>query len=202
MQQRSEETRQKILQAAEALFAQKGYDATGVADLCAASGVSKGAFYHHFPSKQSVFLALLEGWLKQLDEQLQQTLNSHSNIPEGLIELARSTEAIFEGTNTRARIFLEFWIQATRQPEIWQAAVAPYYRYLERFTQLIQNSETQGSLSLKEGVDPQVIARMILALALGMLLQAFFDPQGEDWSKVTGKSIEWLFDALRRGGGK
>ncbi|MEJ5314518.1 MULTISPECIES: TetR/AcrR family transcriptional regulator [Anaerolinea] len=202
MQQRSEETRQKILQAAEVLFAQKGYDATGVADLCAASGVSKGAFYHHFPSKQSVFLALLEEWLKQLDEQLQQTLSSHTNIPEGLIVLARSTEAIFEGSNTRARIFLEFWIQATRQPEIWQAAVAPYYRYLERFTQLIQDSESQGSLSLKEGVDPRTIARTILALALGMLLQAFFDPQGEDWSKVTGKSIEWLFDALQKGGGQ
>lgn len=202
MQQRSEETRQKILQAAEALFAQKGYDATGVADLCEACGVSKGAFYHHFPTKQAVFLALLEDWLKQLDEQLQKTLSGHPNIPEGLIDLAKSTDAIFAASNTRARIFLEFWIQATRQPEIWQATVAPYHRYVERFTQLIQQSEIQGDLSLKKDVDPQIVARTILALALGMLLQAFFDPQGENWSQVTGKSIEWLFEALQKGGEK
>lgn len=202
MQQRSEETRQKILQAAELLFAQKGYDATGVADLCEASGVSKGAFYHHFPSKQSVFLALLEDWLRQLDEQLQFTLRNYSNIPEGLINLAKSTGPIFEGSNTRARIFLEFWIQATRQPEIWQATVEPYYRYVERFTQLIQESQKQGDLSLREGIDPKIVSRTILALALGMLLQAFFDPQGEEWSDVTGKSIEWLFNALREGGEK
>ena len=68
MQQRSMETRKRILDAAQSLFSQSGYDATGVAEICRAAGVSKGAFYHHFPSKQAIFLELLDGWLSRLDE--------------------------------------------------------------------------------------------------------------------------------------
>ena len=59
-QQRSEETRARILAAALDRFARYGYDATGVAEICRAAGVSKGAFYHHFPSKQAAFLESVE----------------------------------------------------------------------------------------------------------------------------------------------
>ena len=58
MQQRSEETRNAIIEAAETLFTQQGYTAAGVAEICEAAGVSKGAFYHHFETKQAVFLAV------------------------------------------------------------------------------------------------------------------------------------------------
>ena len=63
MQTRSQETKNQILGAAYQLFSQSGYDATGVAEICQAAGVSKGAFYYHFPSKQAVFLELMDNWL-------------------------------------------------------------------------------------------------------------------------------------------
>ena len=50
-QKRGEETRSRILDAAQGCFVQHGYDATGVAEICRSAGLSKGAFYHHFPSK-------------------------------------------------------------------------------------------------------------------------------------------------------
>ena len=58
-QQRSEETRARLLEAAEACFSESGYDGTGVAKICRRAGVSKGAFYHHFETKQAIFLELL-----------------------------------------------------------------------------------------------------------------------------------------------
>ena len=67
MQQRSEETRGRITEAAIKLFSERGFSAASVDDICAEAGVSKGAFYHHFPSKQAIFIALLEGWLKTID---------------------------------------------------------------------------------------------------------------------------------------
>jgi AcrR family transcriptional regulator len=48
MQARGEETRSRILHSALSLFGRQGYDATGVAGICEAAAVSKGAFYHHF----------------------------------------------------------------------------------------------------------------------------------------------------------
>ena len=57
-EERSQETRSRILAAAEQSFAEHGYDVTSVDSICHAAGVSKGAFYHHFPSKGSVFVAV------------------------------------------------------------------------------------------------------------------------------------------------
>ena len=50
-QSRGEETHNRILDAALEAFARKGYDDTSVAEICQLAGVTKGGFYHHFPSK-------------------------------------------------------------------------------------------------------------------------------------------------------
>ena len=68
MQKRAQLTRARILDVSTRLFSQNGYDATGVAEICAAASVSKGAFYHHFESKHSVFLAILDEWLATFPE--------------------------------------------------------------------------------------------------------------------------------------
>ncbi|MEJ5199739.1 MAG: helix-turn-helix domain-containing protein, partial [Anaerolineae bacterium] len=72
-QHRGDETRDRILAAAAECFMRAGYDATGVAEICARAEVSKGAFYHHFPGKQAVFLALVEQWLQGVDAPLRAT---------------------------------------------------------------------------------------------------------------------------------
>ena len=51
VQQRGEETHNRILDAAMEAFARDGYDDTSVAEICNLAGVTKGGFYHHFPSK-------------------------------------------------------------------------------------------------------------------------------------------------------
>ncbi len=51
------ETRNRLIEAAIRVIREKGYVATTVDDLCAAAGVSKGAFFHHFTDKQALALA-------------------------------------------------------------------------------------------------------------------------------------------------
>src|SRR2546428_159783 len=53
-------TRERILNAATEVFAARGYHGTVVDNIVAASGTSKGAFYHYFPSKQAIFLTLMD----------------------------------------------------------------------------------------------------------------------------------------------
>jgi TetR/AcrR family transcriptional repressor of nem operon len=54
------DTRTKLLDAALHIIRAKGYAATTVDDLCAAAGVSKGSFFHHFKSKDGLALAAVE----------------------------------------------------------------------------------------------------------------------------------------------
>lgn len=53
-------TRQRILDAAEAVFAEKGYHGAVVDDITEVAQTSKGGFYFHFPNKQAIFLALID----------------------------------------------------------------------------------------------------------------------------------------------
>ena len=64
------ETRQRILNAAIHVFSQKGYHNTRVDEIVEASNSSKGAVYFHFPSKQDIFLGLVDEFAKLLESRL------------------------------------------------------------------------------------------------------------------------------------
>jgi TetR/AcrR family transcriptional regulator, transcriptional repressor for nem operon len=56
------EARARLIAAAQLLVRRKGFAATSVDELCAAAGVTKGAFFHHFPSKEALGVALIDDW--------------------------------------------------------------------------------------------------------------------------------------------
>jgi TetR/AcrR family transcriptional regulator, transcriptional repressor for nem operon len=56
------EARARLIGAARGLVRHKGFAATSVDELCAAAGVTKGAFFHHFPSKEALGVALIDDW--------------------------------------------------------------------------------------------------------------------------------------------
>jgi len=56
------EARARLLESARSLVRHRGFAATSVDELCAAAGVTKGAFFHHFPSKEALGVALIDDW--------------------------------------------------------------------------------------------------------------------------------------------
>jgi AcrR family transcriptional regulator len=192
-QQRSEETRANILDAAVRRFAISGYDAASVDDICSEAGVSKGAFYHHFPTKQAVFLALLDGWLKTVDSGLDGL--RQSNVRETFVQMTQLLPAIFAAADDRLPMFLEFWTQASRDETVWAATIAPYRHYREHFANLIRDGIAEGSI--KE-VDPEAAAQVILSLAVGLFLQGVLDPTGADWQKIGEESMRIIMNGLAK----
>src|SRR4030042_133327 len=127
MQTRSVETRAKIIQAAQDLFSQTGYESASVSEICTRAGISKGAFYHHFPSKQSIFLELLSDWLKGIDLGLEGLRRSRTGNEQSLVRMAEILPAVIRAAEGRLPIFLEFWVHSARDKELWNTAIAPYH---------------------------------------------------------------------------
>jgi AcrR family transcriptional regulator len=191
MQQRSEETRTKIMDAAIKLFSTRGYNKASVDDICQEAGISKGAFYHHFKSKQALFLALLDGWLQFVDNSIEATKDKP--VPETFMLMTQAFPYIFETAGDNLPMFLEFWLQASRDKNIWEASIAPYRRYHKYFTSLIKKGVEEGSFV---EVDPELASRMIVSTAMGLLLQSLLDPKGADWEKVSRESTNMLVSSL------
>jgi len=75
MQSKGEQTRERILAEASRLFQQRGFNATSLSDLLAATGLKKGALYFHFASKDEIALAVLERARQELAAFLQSALS-------------------------------------------------------------------------------------------------------------------------------
>lgn len=192
-QSRSDETRIRILAAAVECFTRSGYDATGVAEICAHAGVSKGAFYHHFPSKQAAFLALMDLWLNDVDEPLRAARALGETVPQQLVGLARIVEPVFAVARGQVPMFLEFWRQAAKEPEVWQATIEPYRRFRAGFAELVKAGIADGAL---RAVDPDLAALTIVSLGVGLVVQGALDPTGEEWGQAAAESLKLLLAGL------
>ncbi len=194
-QARGEETRARILDAAEKCIARQGYTATSVEDICQAAGVTKGGFYHHFCSKQALFVELLESWLSRLDVRLEAVAADARTVPERLLRMGELGGEVFEQQRGQLQILFEFWEQAAHDPTVREAATAPLRRYQESLAGLIEAGIAEGTL---QRVDARIAGQTIVSLAMGLILQGLLDPEGRDWGHVVRESVQVLVNGLRR----
>ncbi|MBN1954559.1 MAG: TetR/AcrR family transcriptional regulator [Anaerolineae bacterium] len=194
-QQRAEETRNRILAAAEERFAQYGYDATSVAEICRQAGVTKGGFYHHFSSKQAVFLELLDQWLGMLDTLLVTYHDAETPVADELLQIAGMIRHVFREASGRLPMFLEFWNKAAHDSAIWQVAISPYRRYRDFFARLIEAGIANDEF---QAVDSDVFAQLIVSLAVGVILQGLMDPHGGDWGKAMHEGMRIILEGIKK----
>jgi AcrR family transcriptional regulator len=91
--------RQRILDAAQQVFEQKGFAATRMNDIAAAAGVSVGSIYLHFKTKEALCAALTDGFNHRvLREAL--PLLAHKDAAQGLADAVRAALRIFEEQRT------------------------------------------------------------------------------------------------------
>lgn len=195
MQQRSIETRENILSAAVDLFSSRGYADSGVAAICQAAGVSKGAFYHHFSGKQALFIALLDAWLDGLEAEIEHIARTSGSVTESLLTMTGLLGGVFSQAEGRLPMFLEFWVQAARSPEVEDVLKAPYRRFRQRFAAIIQLGIDQGEFA---GVDAELAASTLVSLAVGFVVQGVVDPHGGDWGQQAQQSLEMLIVGFQR----
>ena len=84
-----------LLTASTRLFRERGYGGTSMADLAAATGLTKGAFYHHFPDKAAVMEAALAATLAMAERRAFAFARGEAPLPERIERLAAGTVKLF-----------------------------------------------------------------------------------------------------------
>ncbi len=97
-------TRSRVLEAALSVFSQKGYHETTMDEVAKAAQVSKGALYLHFPSKQSLFSALVETASAMLTEEMQRAMAPHQSHRAQLKAAVEAAFALVERYRAVARL--------------------------------------------------------------------------------------------------
>jgi len=107
------QTREHLLEVADRLFAERGYAETKIEVIASMAGFTRGAFYRHFPSKEDLFLALLDHRSERQQSEWRQL-----DSPEG----SRSVTRWYEMNLKRQRGFdaavREFIAYASRRPDL------------------------------------------------------------------------------------
>lgn len=184
------------MKSAVAEFCRSGYDAASVADICREAGVSKGAFYHHFPSKQALFLAIMQDWLRGIDKRLFSKRTPEKTVPQTIQDMGSTLGIIFKAASGQLPMFMEFMIQASRDKEVWSAVIAPYREYQQVFADMINEGKEEGSF--REDAEAEEIAWVLMSMAVGILLQGIVDPGAANWESVTKKGVQMILDGLQR----
>lgn len=191
-QQRSAHTRARILAAAESAFALTGYDATSLDAICTAAGVTKGAFYYHFASKEGLFLALLEEWLARLAGQFEQTRATGQTAPEALRALSPILGQVLTAGQGQLPIYLEFWVRALRDEAVRARLLEPYRHFNTFFADLIAAGTADGVFM---SLDADLAGRVLVSFAIGLMVQGLMDSTGADWEAVGQAGLAWLLVA-------
>src|SRR5579883_1431036 len=131
-EQAKEARRRRILEAGVAVFARKGYRDAAVDDIAAASDTSKGGVYFHFPSKQAIFLALLDQMGSLLLRKVEEAMaRERDPLARGDAAL-RTVLQTFGEHRALSRLFL---IEAVGAGREFNSAIADLH---QRFTTLIR----------------------------------------------------------------
>jgi len=137
-------TRDRILSAAVDVFARKGYHGTGVEDIVQASGTSKGAFYHYFPSKQQIFMTLMD----DLAGLVEQSVESAISVEQGaLAKVEAALRVVIETAAAQRDLAKILLVEAVALgPESEQKRLEIHNRFAGLIRRHLDRAIEEGSL--------------------------------------------------------
>ncbi|HEX5984067.1 MAG TPA: TetR/AcrR family transcriptional regulator [Solirubrobacterales bacterium] len=171
---RRAETRQRLLEAARFVFAEKGFGRTSVEDVCERAGYTRGAFYSNFSSLDELFLAMWEQRLATLLGSFAQSLEAASR--EEVISLEDGIDRLLDllpVDDLWYRVQAEFTAHALRNPVLRGVVAARESQIAATLLPFIDGAlERVG----REVADREALAAALIAVHDGTALQCLIEP--------------------------
>lgn len=137
-------TKDRLLQAAMDVFADRGYHGTTVDDIVEASETSKGAFYHYFPSKQEAFLTLLNRLADLVEAGVETAIGQQHGA---LAKVEAALRVVLEVAAERRDLAKILLIEAAALgPEFEQSRIAIHRRFAALIQRYLDRAVADGDL--------------------------------------------------------
>jgi AcrR family transcriptional regulator len=172
--ERTEVTRRKLLDAAKQIFAKNGFEAARLEDISAGAGYTRGAFYANFKSKEDIFFALFEEWVRERIDSVTAALSRHKDPLEKLAALRKHYAQLAQDRRL-VLISLEFKLYALRHPEAHARLRNRHRRIRACFGDLF--SELLRPLGQTLPIANPAASTCLGAVAQGLLLEHLVDPK-------------------------
>lgn len=173
--------RSKLIDAAHLLVRQQGYSATSVDQICAAAGVSKGSFFHHFASKEALAAAAAEAWTSRANEFIF-TLPPWTRIKDPYERLLAHIDfraSLIDGPAEAFTCYVGTMVQESfaSSDVLRRASDASITAYSERLAEDIEAAITR--YGIKNGITALSLAYHVQAVLQGgfILAKAKADPE-------------------------
>lgn len=197
-EERSEKSRQQILDSALKLFSHKGYGATSVRDIAEDAGLSKGNVYHHFPDKETIFRALIDRYFETMsspDFPFNRALASGS-FPENLEEIGQAIrEVIRDYREYVALIYVDV-------VEFDGTHVRKFYANMaERFNAFMRATGMERELEAKlaEGLSPVSAVMLATRIFYNYFTVEILFGVKDHFGKDTDAAVKEISRILRHG---
>ncbi|HEV2439629.1 MAG TPA: TetR/AcrR family transcriptional regulator [bacterium] len=137
-------TRDRLLQAAMEVFAERGYHGTTVDDVVAASVTSKGAFYHYFSSKRNVFLTLMDTLAGLVEAGAEAAI---AGEPSGLGKVEGALKVVLEMAEARRDLVKILLVEAVGLgPELEQKRLEIHRRFARVIQRHLDHAVADGAI--------------------------------------------------------
>ena len=189
-----ESRRQQILDAALRCFARDGFHNTTTADIVRESGVSQGALYLYFATKDDIIVALADD-RHQGEAMVNALVQSEQNPVEALSLLMElhGRSLIDPQRIDRRKVGIQGWAEALRNPTIRASVVGGADAVRHQIVALVERGQASGHF--RKDVSPDAFARVLIAIFQGMALQTAwgetpdFDAMGRLVRDMVGGSL-------------
>jgi TetR/AcrR family transcriptional regulator len=153
----------RILAAAETLFSDQGFDAASMSAIAERAGVSKANIFHHFSSKNALYLAVVKDACKESQTRLQHLENGQGSFVEKLVHFAQSQlQSMLEHSQTTRLILRDLLENGEHRGK--ELAEQVFGQNFARLVKMIREGQVRGEL--RQEIDPAAVAVMLIAINL------------------------------------
>lgn len=186
------ERRDQFIQAARRCTSAKGYRSITVDDVCAEAGLSKGAFYTHFGSKQDLLLGVLDDDAAHTDALIASIRSQQIGELERARRFVRRALERAEAPG-EVQVRADLWAEMLSDETVRESLAAAVRNQRRQLVAWIEAGTSSGELV---EITPNALAAILIALADGLVLHRALDPTAFRWVNIK-RTVDALLDGLR-----